>query len=72
MRSGKLVFFSVMADEVSSHNVERMPICLRFVDEKFDIREDFVTFVRLERVRASDILHQGHCEFNRGTWIVSE
>ena len=44
-----------MADEASSHNVEHMPICLCFVDEKCDIREDFMTFVRLERVRASDI-----------------
>ena len=44
-----------MADEASSHNVEQMPICFRFVNEKCDIREDFMTFVRLERVRASDI-----------------
>ena len=32
-----------------------MPICLRFVDERCDIREDFVAFVRLDRVRATDI-----------------
>ena len=32
-----------------------MLICLRFVDEKCNIREDFVAFVGLERVRASDI-----------------
>ena len=51
----KAVFFFVIADEASSHNVEHMPICLRFVDKKYNIREDFMTFVRLERVRASDI-----------------
>ena len=51
----KAGFFSVLADEVSSHNVEHMPICLRFVDEACDIREDFVAFVRLDRVRATDI-----------------
>lgn len=51
----KAGFFSVLADEVSSHNVEHMPICLRFVDERCDIREDFVAFVRLDRVRATDI-----------------
>lgn len=51
----KAGFFSVLADEVSSHNVEHMPICLRFVDERCDTREDFVAFVRLDRVRATDI-----------------
>ena len=51
----KARFFSVLADEVSSHNVEHLALCLRFVDEKCDIREEFVTFVKLERVRASDI-----------------
>ena len=51
----KARFFSVLADEVSSHNVEHLALCLHFVDEKCDIREEFVTFVKLERVRASDI-----------------
>ena len=48
-------YFSVLADEVISHNVEHMPICLRFVDKECNIREEFVAFVRLERVRAVDI-----------------
>lgn len=51
----KAGFFTVLADEVSSHNVEHMPICLRYVDERCDIREDFVAFVRLDRVRATNI-----------------
>ena len=51
----KARFFSVLADEVSSHKVEHLELCLSFVDEKCDIREEFVTFVKLERVRASDI-----------------
>ena len=51
----KARYFSVLADEVSCHNVEHMPLCLRFVDDKCDIREDFVAFLRLDRVRASDI-----------------
>ena len=38
-------FSPVLADEVTSHNVELMPICLRFVDENCDIQEDFVAFV---------------------------
>lgn len=49
-------FYSVLADEVSSHNVEHLPLCLRFVDSNSDIREEFVAFLRLERVRAVDIV----------------
>ena len=36
IRKAKL--FSVMADEVTSHNKEIMPLCIRFVDEKNCIR----------------------------------
>ena len=48
-------FFSILADEVTSHNVEHLALCIRFVDAKCDIREEFVAFVQLQRVRASDI-----------------
>ena len=48
-------FFSVLTDEVSCHNVEHMPICLRFIDKECDIQEEFVGFVKLQRVRAVDI-----------------
>lgn len=48
-------YFSVMADEVTSHNVEHLPICLRFVDAHNNIREEFIAFIRMERVRAVDI-----------------
>ena len=51
----KARFYSIMADEVSSHNAEHLPLCLRFVDDKSEIREEFVTFLKLERVRAVDI-----------------
>ena len=43
-------FFSVIADEVSSHGVEHLPICLRFVDKHCDIREYFIGFVKLKRI----------------------
>ena len=43
-------YYSVLADEVASHNVEQMPICIRPVDNDLDIREEFLEFVRLERV----------------------
>ena len=48
-------FYSIMADEVSSHNAEHLPLCLWFVDDKSEIQEEFVTFLKLERVRAVDI-----------------
>ena len=44
-----------MADEVSSHNVEHMALCLCYVDESCDIQEKFVAFLKLKRVRANDI-----------------
>ncbi len=46
---------SVLADKVSSHNIEHLAICLHYVDANNDICEDFVTFIKLERVRAIDI-----------------
>ena len=48
-------YFSVLADEVSCHNVEHLPICLLYVDGECNIREEFVAFVKLDRVRATDI-----------------
>lgn len=48
-------FFAVLADEVASHNVEHLAICLRFVDSECNIREEFAAFIKLSRVRASDI-----------------
>ena len=60
-------FFSVIADEVSSHNVEHLPVCLRFVDKDCDIREEFIGFVKLEQVRAVDITEAiTHCIENLG------
>lgn len=31
--------YSIITDEVISHNSEIMPICIRFVDKSLDIRE---------------------------------
>ena len=49
------MFFSVLADEVSCHNAEHLPLCLRFIDKSFNIREEFVGFVKLPKVKAIDI-----------------
>ena len=48
-------FFTVLADEVSSHNVEHLAICLRYVDRKYEIHEEFVKFIKMDRVRVVDI-----------------
>ena len=37
-------YYSILADEVTSHNVEHLAICTRFVDKKKDIREEFLSF----------------------------
>ena len=51
----KARFYSIMTDEVSSHNTEHLCLCVRFVDDTSRIREEFITFLKLERVRAIDI-----------------
>ena len=48
-------FFAVLADEASSHNIEHLSVCVRFVDTSGQIREEFLSFVKMERVRATDI-----------------
>ena len=55
LRLRQLGFFSILTDEVSCHNVEHLPICLRFVDSEYNICEEFGAFVKLARVRAVDI-----------------
>ena len=37
-------FFSIMVDEVTAHNKEQMPLCVRFVDGNRNIREEFLQF----------------------------
>ena len=54
-------FYSICADEVTSHNTEQLAICVRFVDVGGNIREEFLTFVKLARITgahiAQEILH---------------
>ena len=45
----KANFFSIMVDEVTSHNTEVMPSCIRFVDSDKRIREEFIQFSTLVR-----------------------
>ena len=48
-------YYSILADEVTSHNEERLAICARFDDEKKDVREEFLTFIKLERITGEKI-----------------
>ena len=43
-------YFSVMAGEVTSHNVEVLSICVRFVDKYARIREEFLSFSKVPRI----------------------
>ena len=51
----KAKYFSVMADEVTSFNQTVMPLVVRFVDETNTVREDFLSFIYLERITGKHI-----------------
>ena len=48
IKTGKLC--SILGDEVTSHNKEHLALCTCFVDAKSDIREEFMSFLSLERI----------------------
>ena len=54
----KALCYSIMVDEVTSHNKEIMPICIRFVDKNKCIREEFLQFTELTRVTGEAIAKQ--------------
>ena len=43
-------FFSILANEVRSHHVEQLPICVRFVNKSDDISEQFLEFGRCTHI----------------------
>lgn len=43
-------FYFILADEVTSHNVEHLAICVRFHDSNQDIREEFLGFMPLQQI----------------------
>ncbi|XP_029197148.2 52 kDa repressor of the inhibitor of the protein kinase-like [Acropora millepora] len=51
----KAKFFAIMADEATSHNDEQLSLCLRFVDEGKNIREEFIEFVHMDKVSGHSI-----------------
>ena len=38
-------YYTILADEVTSHNVEHLAICARFVDGKKDVREELISVI---------------------------
>ncbi|PFX12621.1 Zinc finger MYM-type protein 1 [Stylophora pistillata] len=48
-------YYSILADEVTSHNEEHLAICARFVDKKKDVREEFLTYIKLEKITGEKI-----------------
>lgn len=51
----KARYCSIMADEVTSHNSEQLAFCVRFVDSSSNIREDFLSSLKLERITGESI-----------------
>ena len=41
---------TILCDEVTSSNDEIMSLCVRFVDAKKQIREEFIEFIHVERI----------------------
>ena len=48
-------WYTILADEVTSHNTEHLAICARFVDQNNDIREEFLAFIGLDRITGAEI-----------------
>ena len=42
--------YSIMTDEVTSHNKEQLALCARFIDKNNVVREDFIAFIHLPRI----------------------
>ena len=52
----KAVWYSILADETRDiSNKEQLTVCLRWVDENFEIYEDFIGLVQLSDTKASTV-----------------
>lgn len=50
--------FTITVDEVTSHNTEMMPVCVRFVDKDMNIREELLDIVSLPRITGVHIANK--------------
>ena len=51
----RVKYFAILVDEVTAHNVEHLALRVRFVDDKGNIREEFLAFIALERITGRQI-----------------
>ena len=51
----KAPFYTILADEVTSHNVEHLAVCARFVNGNSEIRDEFLAFITLDRITGEQI-----------------
>ena len=54
----KAKIFTILADEVDSHLVEQIAICVRFLDKSNDIREEFLEFGRCTQINGEAISNE--------------
>ena len=51
-------FFSILADEVKSHHIEQLSLCIRFADDDNNIREEFLEFEKRKRIDRKSIAEE--------------
>ena len=51
-------FFSILADEVESHHIEQLSLCIRFADDDNNIREEFLEFEKRKRIDRKSIAEE--------------
>ena len=54
-------FFLILADEVKSHHVEQFPLCIRFVDDDDNIKEEFLEFGQCKWIDRKSIAEEILC-----------
>ena len=50
--------FSILADQVESQHVEQLPLCIRFVDDDDNIREEFLECGQCKRIDGKSIAEE--------------
>ena len=48
-------FYAILADEITSHNQEYLALCVRFVAKNKAVREEFLGFLKLNRITGQEI-----------------
>ena len=49
-------YYTILADEVTSHDEENLALCARFVDTKKDVREEFLKLERIIGNRIAEVI----------------